>query len=975
MEKTYDPSSFEQELYAWWERSGFFRAEETSEKPPYCIVIPPPNVTGALHMGHALTNTIQDILIRWRRMQGYNALWLPGTDHAGIATQAVVERELRREGTNRHALGREKFLERVWAWKEKYGSRITMQLRRLGSSLDWDRERFTMDPGLTRAVVETFVRLYEEGLIYRDRRLINWCTSCRTALSNLEVEHESHQGRFWHLRYPLLDDAGNPTGEAVVVATTRPETMLGDTAVAVHPDPGGELRARLARLQEQACKTPQEKEERDAAIANLTAILEGPRLAELERLASWIGRRVLLPLTGRAIPIVGDTHADPAFGTGAVKITPGHDFNDFEVGRRHGLEILNILNPDGTLNENAGRFAGMTVAEARAAVERTLQEEGFLAGVEDHDMDVGHCSRCDTVVEPYLSMQWFVKVAPLAESAMQAVRDGSTRIIPPMWEKVFFHWMENLEDWCISRQLWWGHQIPAWFCEHGHVTVARETPSACAECGSANLTRDPDVLDTWFSSALWPFSTLGWPDDTPLLRTFYPNSVMETGFDILFFWVARMMMMGTHLLGKTPFEKVFLHALVRDADGRKMSKSLGNTIDPLDVIDGITLEDLLKKIEAGLPPESEKEERRRRILDGIRKKYPDGIEAHGTDALRFTLAVLAAQGRDIKLDIARISGYRAFCNKIWQAVGGVVLAHLPRENGPLPPAGEMDLPDRWILSRLARTVEEANAALEDFRLNDAASALYQFVWHEFCDWYLELSKNALYGRCGERRQENTARVCLAVTDALLRLLHPFMPFITEKLWQELPRQEGGPRACMVAAYPAAGDFPTDDAAEAEMARLQEIISAVRTIRGENNLAPSVELQLLLHVEDEAARSRIERLQEYIASHLTRISGMRFVQERPALCAVMPVADGEVLVPLAGLVNFAEEIARLKKALASAQKDLASVKGKLDNPKFMANAPADVVEENRRRLEENQARVDKISRSLAHFEQLAAQEGK
>lgn len=975
MDKTYTPSSFEQEIYAWWERSGFFHAEDTSEKPPYCIVIPPPNVTGALHMGHALTNTIQDILIRWRRMQGYNTLWLPGTDHAGIATQAVVERELRREGTNRHALGREKFLERVWAWKEKYGNRITMQLRRLGSSLDWERERFTMDPGLTRAVVETFVRLHEEGLIYRDRRLINWCTSCRTALSNLEVEHESHQGRFWHLRYPLLDEAGHPTDEAVVVATTRPETMLGDTAVAVHPDPEGELQARIEKLQGQPCRTPQEIQERDEAVARLKTLLEGPQMAELKKLASWIGRKVLLPLTGRVIPIVGDAHADPAFGTGAVKITPGHDFNDFEVGRRHGLEIINILNPDGTLNENAGRFAGMTVAEARAAVEKALQEEGFLVGVEDHDMDVGHCSRCDTVVEPYLSMQWFVKVEPLAQSAMQAVRDGSTRIIPPMWEKVFFHWMENLEDWCISRQLWWGHQIPAWFCEHGHATVARETPAACAECGSKNLARDPDVLDTWFSSALWPFSTLGWPDETPLLRTFYPNSVMETGFDILFFWVARMMMMGTHLLGKTPFEKVFLHALVRDADGRKMSKSLGNTIDPLDVIDGITLEDLLKKIEAGLPPESEKEERRRRILDGIRKKYPAGIEAHGTDALRFTLAVLAAQGRDIKLDIARISGYRAFCNKIWQAVGGVVLAHLPRETEPLPPAGEMDLPDRWILSRLARTVAEANAALEDFRLNDAASAIYQFVWHEWCDWYLELSKNALYGRCGEKRQENTARTALAVTEALLRLLHPFMPFITEKLWQELPRRAQDPAACMLAKYPASGDFPVDEAAEADMARIQEIISAVRTIRGENNLAPSVELELLVHVEDDSVRARIESLQEYIVSHLTRVSGVRFVQQRPPLCAVAPVDGGEVLVPLSGLVNFTEEITRLRKALASAQKDLDSVKSKFDNPKFIANAPAEVVEENRRRLEENQARVEKISRSLVHFEQLAAQEGK
>ncbi len=974
MQKTYSPLDFEQQIYAWWESSGFFRAQDTSEKPPYCIVIPPPNVTGALHMGHALTNTIQDILIRWRRMQGYNTLWLPGTDHAGIATQAVVERELRREGTTRHALGRERFLERVWAWKEKYGDRITTQLRRLGSSLDWERERFTMDEGLTRAVLETFVRLHEQKLIYRDRRLINWCTSCRTALSNLEVEHENHAGSFWHLRYPLVDDAGNPTTEAIEVATTRPETMLGDTAVAVHPDPEGELRARLHKLEAAHCRTPQELQERDEAVAALRGILEGERLAELKRLASFIGRRVLLPLTGRTIPVVGDTHADPAFGTGAVKITPGHDFNDFEVGRRHRLEVINILNPDGTLNEHAGRFAGLGVAAARAEVERALEAEGYLVKVEEHDLDVGHCSRCDTVVEPFLSLQWFVKVGPLAQSAMEAVRSGKTQIIPPMWEKVYFHWMENLEDWCISRQLWWGHQIPAWFCEHGHVTVARSTPSVCAECGSASLTRDPDVLDTWFSSALWPFSTLGWPDQTPQLATFYPNSVMETGFDILFFWVARMLMMGTHLLGETPFDKVFLHALVRDADGQKMSKSLGNTIDPLDVIEGITLEELVKKVEAGLPPEAEREERRRRILDGIRKKYPEGIEVHGTDALRFTLAVLAAQGRDIKLDIARISGYRAFCNKIWQAIGGVVLPHLPQDPSAAPDPAALDLPDRWILSRLARTVAEVNPALEEFRLNDAASAIYQFVWHELCDWYLELAKGALYGKAGEARQEASARVLLTVVETSLRLLHPFMPFITEKLWQELPRRSGDAPAIMLAPYPKDGDLAVDEEAERDMARLQEIISAVRTIRGENNLPPSVELSLRLHLADPADEARIGALRSHLCGNLTRVRDLGFVASRPPVCASCPVAGGEVFVPLEGLVDFGEELARQRKALVAAQKDLASVQGKMSNPKFMANAPAEVVEENRRRLEENLARVEKITRSIEHFEALAKGQG-
>ncbi|MBU1243551.1 valine--tRNA ligase [Myxococcota bacterium] len=974
MQKTYSPLEFEQQIYTWWESAGFFRAQDSSDKPPYCIVIPPPNVTGALHMGHALTNTIQDILIRWRRMQGHNTLWLPGTDHAGIATQAVVERELRREGTTRHELGREKFLERVWVWKEKYGSRITTQLRRLGSSLDWERERFTMDEGLTRAVLETFVRLHEEKLIYRDRRLINWCTSCRTALSNLEVEHESHEGKFWHLRYPLVDAAGTPGEESIEVATTRPETMLGDTAVAVHPDPEGELRSRLHKLEAENCRNPQELQERDEAVAALHGILEGPRLAELKRLAGLIGRRVLLPLTGRTIPVVGDVHADPAFGTGAVKITPGHDFNDFEVGRRHGLEIINILNPDGTLNENAGKFAGMTVPASRTAVERELDEGGYLVKVVEHSLDVGHCSRCDTVVEPFLSLQWFVKVAPLAASAMEAVRSGKTQIIPPMWEKVYFHWMENLEDWCISRQLWWGHQIPAWFCEHGHVTVARSTPDVCCECGSRDLTRDPDVLDTWFSSALWPFSTLGWPDKTPQLATFYPNAVMETGFDILFFWVARMLMMGTHLLGETPFEKVFLHALVRDADGRKMSKSLGNTIDPLDAIEGISLEDLIKKVEAGLPPEAEREDRRRRILDGVAKKYPEGIEVHGTDALRFTLAVLAAQGRDIKLDISRISGFRAFCNKIWQAIGGVVLPHLPQDPTPVTDPAGLSLPDRWILSRLAQTVAAVNPALEEFRLNDAAMAIYQFVWHEVCDWYLEMSKGALYGRAGEERQEGASRVLLTVIETSLRLLHPFMPFLTEKLWQELPRRAGDPESIMVALYPKAGDFTVDEVAEHDMIQLQEIISTVRTIRGENNLPPSAELSLKLHMTDPVAAARIAGLKDYVCSNLTRIKDLEFVEARPPVCASCPVAGGEAFVPLTGLVNFEEEIARQKKALAVAQKDLSAVQAKMSNPRFTANAPAEVVEENRRRLEDNAARVDKITLSLAHFEELAKGQG-
>ncbi|MBU1238877.1 valine--tRNA ligase, partial [Myxococcota bacterium] len=650
--KDYNPLEFEENIYSWWEESGFFKASDSSDAPPYCIVIPPPNVTGALHMGHALTNVIQDTIIRWRRMQGYNTLWLPGTDHAGIATQAVVERNLRREGTSRHELGRERFLEEVWKWKEQYGARITGQLRRLGSSLDWSRERFTMDEGLSNAVNEVFVRLHEQGLLYRDNRLINWCPSCRTALSNLEVEHEGHEGNFYHINYPVVDAQGNPTTDHVTVATTRPETMLGDTAVAVHPEPEKALTDKIRKAEKDLEGSSEgERPEKEAQLSALRSRMEEPVLSKLKWLASLIGSSVLLPLTGRSIPVVGDLHADPALGTGAVKITPGHDFNDFEVGKRQQLERINILNEDGSLNENCGEYAGLSVLDARLRVVEDLTAQGYLDHTEPRDHEVGHCSRCEAVVEPMLSLQWFVDAKPLAEKAVAAVREKQTEIIPPMWEKVFYHWMENIEDWCVSRQLWWGHRIPAWYCDHGHITVARQTPSCCSVCGDASVHQDEDVLDTWFSSALWPFSTLGWPEETPALATFYPNALMETGFDILFFWVARMMMMGIHFLDEVPFKKVFLHAMVRDNEGRKMSKSLGNTIDPLDVIAGISLPDLLAKVEAALPPESEKESRKHRILEGISKKYPQGIEVHGTDALRFTLAVMAAQGRDVKLDM------------------------------------------------------------------------------------------------------------------------------------------------------------------------------------------------------------------------------------------------------------------------------------------------------------------------------------
>ncbi len=965
----YTPLDFEEELYRWWEESGFFAADDTSDMPPYCIVIPPPNVTGALHMGHALTNVIQDTLIRWRRMQGYNTLWLPGTDHAGIATQAVVERNLRREGISRHDIGRERFLERVWEWKEQYGERITTQLRRLGSSLDWSRERFTMDKGLSKAVQEVFVRLYEEGLIYRDNRLINWCPSCRTALSNLEVEHEPQEGYFWHINYPVVGQAG----QGVVVATTRPETMLGDTAVAVHPDPERALKERLRRLEREIEGASEgDREEKLAVLTIVKERLQGENLQQLKWLASLVGSRLTLPLTGRTIPVVADHHADPAFGTGAVKITPGHDFNDFEVGKRQHLPSLSILNPDGTLNENGLAYQGLSCPEARRAVVADLKDQGYLIKVQPHSHEVGHCSRCDAVVEPLLSLQWFVDAKPLAERALTAVKSKETEIIPPMWEKVFFHWMENIQDWCISRQLWWGHRIPAWYCPEGHITVSREAPTTCTTCGAGELTQEEDVLDTWFFSALWPFSTLGWPEKTPALATFYPNAVMETGFDILFFWVARMMMMGLHFMGEVPFKKVFLHAMVRDGEGNKMSKSLGNTIDPLDVIQGISLEELLAKIEGGLPPESEKKERKKRILDGIRKKFPKGIEAHGTDALRFSLAIMAAQGRDVKLDMSRLAGYRAFANKIWQATTGIVLPHL--QETKLRPMGEyratLTLPDRWILSRLGHLVEEVNTQMELFRLNDAADALYKFIWHELCDWYLELAKKSLYGNNGERAKERTVAVLYHVVEKALRLLHPFMPFLSEKLWQELPKGSESPRSLMLAPFPKREEHPRDRQGEEEMGILQQTISTVRTIRGENSVPPGAWVTIKVKPTSEITRRVLEENQDAVVGHLTRSEKLSFCEERPKKSAASPIQGGELFLPLEGLIDFESEVVRLRKALKKAEKDLQSVQRKLSNPKFLERAPQEVVKENRARMERNGNRVHSLRASLAQFEDMA-----
>ncbi len=811
--KAYDPAQVEQKWYRFWIEQRYFHADAATPKAPYSIVIPPPNVTGSLHMGHALFVTIQDILIRWRRMGAYNAMWMPGTDHAGIATQMVVERMIQAtEGKSRHDLGREEFLSRVWQWKEKHGNRITEQLKVMGASLDWERERFTMDEGLTVAVREAFVRLYDEGLIYRAERLINWCSRCFTALSDLEVEHKETTGLIWHIAYPIPG-----TDQKLVVATTRPETMLGDSAVAVHP--------------------------------------------EDERFNQLIGKRVTLPLTGRTIPVIGDAIlVDREFGTGAVKVTPGHDFNDFETGQRHNLPAISIIDKSGKLNDAAPqKYRGLTVQEARAAVLADLEAAGLLVDTKPHNLSVGHCQRCETVVEPLLSLQWFVKTQPLAQPAIEAVEKGTTRFVPESWTKTYMHWMHNIKDWCISRQLWWGHRIPVWYCEKDHVTVTREKdgPKSCA-CGSSSLRQDEDVLDTWFSSSLWPFSTLGWPEATRELKTFYPTSVMETGHDILFFWVARMMMMGLHFMKKVPFRTVFLHAIVVDEHGDKMSKVKGNVIDPLDVVHGATVDELLKKATDALAPAS--------ALENIRKSFPTGIPPAGADALRFTLAALAAQGRNIRLSIPRVEGYRHFANKLWNAARFALMNmtgyDADRFGDALREGSEtaaLTLADRWILSRLQRTCREVDEALEAYRFNDAAQVMYKFVWTELCDWYIELAKPVLYDDSNEvmaQRRKRAAQGCLATAlETSCRLLHPIMPFITEEVWQQIPKPTGTPGSIMITMYPVPDPTLIDESAEREMALIQDVTVAVRNLRAEYNVPPSRELEVTIYGGTDGHRAR------------------------------------------------------------------------------------------------------------------------
>jgi valyl-tRNA synthetase len=915
MEKTYQPEALEADLYAHWEQAGYFAP--SGEGTPYCIMIPPPNVTGSLHMGHAFQDTLMDALVRYQRMAGHNTLWQVGCDHAGIATQMVVERQLEATQESRAELGREAFVKRVWEWKESSGGQITQQLRRMGASVDWSRERFTMDPGFSAAVQEVFLRLYEEGLIYRGKRLVNWDPVLKTALSDLEVENREEKGSLWHLRYPLEGGVKSADGAPyLVVATTRPETLLGDAAVAVHP--------------------------------------EDPRYQHL------IGARVTLPLTGRSLPIIADDYVDPAFGTGCVKITPAHDFNDYAVGQRHDLPLLNIFTEDARINDSAPEaFQGLSREAARKAILEAFETEGLLHEVKDHTLMVPHGDRSGAVIEPYLTDQWFVAMETLAKPAIEAVETGAVRFVPKQYENVYFSWMRDIQDWCISRQLWWGHRIPAWYDEAGRVYVGRSEAAVREAHGlgaEVVLRQDADVLETWFSSALWTFGTLGWPEDTEALRTFHPTDVLVTGHDIIFFWVARMIMMTLKFTGEVPFKTVYIHGLVRDAEGQKMSKSKGNGLDPLDLIDGIGLETLVEKRTSGMmQPQLAK-----KIEKATRRDFPEGIPAFGTDALRFTFCALASTGRDVRFDLARISGYRNFCNKLWNAAS-YVLSNT--ESGELD-GGELSLADRWIRSRLQGLIEDVHFAFETFRFDVMAQKLYDFTWHEYCDWYLELTKPVLREGTPEA-QAAARRTLLEVLETLLRLMHPIMPFLTETLWRTVaPRLRLTGPTLMTAAYPQRDGDAVNPDAEAELTWLKAMIEGLRTIRGEMNLAGKVKLPVLLADGTPADDLRAAR-NAVLLKQLAGLDGIKRLSEgaEPPPAALALVGSLKVLVPLAGLIDPAAERARLEKAVEKRQGECQRIEGKLGNARFVAGAPAEVVENEREKLAAAQDALSKLQAQL------------
>ena len=869
LEKIYDPKQVEDRTYQFWQEGGYFRAEIDPAKKPYTIMMPPPNITGQLHLGHALDNTLQDMLIRWRRMQGYAALWLPGTDHAAIATEAKIVAAMQKEGLTKADLGREKFMERAWEWKNTYGNRITSQLRKMGSSCDWSRERFTMDEGCSKAVREVFVSLFEKGLIYRGERIINWCPHCKTSLSDIEVEYNEQDGHFWHIKYPLTDGSGY-----LEVATTRPETMLGDTALAVHPD--------------------------------------DPRYQHL------IGKTAILPLVGRELPIIADTYVEMDFGTGVVKITPAHDPNDFEVGLRHNLPVINVMHEDASINEKGGKYAGLDRYTARKQIVADLDAEGYLLSVEDYKHNVGTCYRCGTTIEPIVSKQWFVKMEPLAKPAIEAVRSGKIRFVPERFDKIYYHWMENIKDWCISRQIWWGHRIPAWYCpDCGEMIVSREDPTSCPKCGSRNLQQDPDTLDTWFSSALWPFSTLGWPEKTADLDYFYPTNTLVTGYDIIFFWVSRMIFSGVEQMGEIPFDTVFIHGIVRDAQGRKMSKSLGNGIDPLEVID-----------------------------------------QYGADALRFTLASGNSPGNDMRFSDERVKASRNFANKLWNA-SRFILMNLPDVEGFIPGLPQtLTTEDKWVLSKLNRLIKEVTDNLENFELGVAVSKLYDFIWDILCDWYIELTKARL--SAGGETADNARHVLVYVMDNVLKLLHPVMPFITEEIWQALPHEGETIMICQWPCYRSELDFT---AQEEDFEKVMAVIRAIRNARAEMNVPPSKKAKVYIETPyGQIFTDSISFLQRLASASDVEV-GENFSVES----AVQVITDAaRVYIPMDDLVDREKELARLAKERESCLKDIAFISKKLDNENFVAKAPAQVIETERAKLAKAQEKLAKVDESIAAF---------
>ncbi|HTQ99342.1 MAG TPA: valine--tRNA ligase [Candidatus Acidoferrum sp.] len=921
MDKTYDPHAIEQKHYKRWEQQGWFKPAATGT--PYSIMIPPPNVTGSLHMGHGFNNSIMDALIRYHRMRGYSALWQGGTDHAGIATQMVVERQLLAQGKTRHDLGRDDFLKRVWEWKEESGSTITRQLRRLGSSIDWTRERFTMDAGFSRAVEEVFIRLFDEGLIYRGNRLVNWDVKLHTAISDLEVVSEEENGHFWYFRYPLCNGATTQDGKPyIVIATTRPETLLGDTAVAVHPDD--------------------------------------------KRFQHLIGQQVELPLCNRTIPIIADTYVDPAFGTGCVKITPAHDFNDYEVGQRHQLPLINILTKDGAINDNApAAYRGLDRFDCRKQLVRDIESTGLLEKIEPHKLKVPRGDRSGVVVEPFLTNQWYVATKALAEPAIKAVEDGRVQFVPKQWENTYFAWMRDIQDWCISRQLWWGHRIPAWYDANGKIYVAHSEAEVRRKyklAADLKLTQDEDVLDTWFSSALWTFGTLGWPEQTPELQKFHPTDVLVTGFDIIFFWVARMMMMTLKFTGQIPFKTVYVHGLIRDAEGQKMSKSKGNVLDPIDLIDGIGLEELVQKRTSGMmqPQLAQK------IEKATRKQFPDGIAAHGTDAVRYTFYSLASTGRDINFDPGRLDGYRNFCNKIWNAARYVFMnteehkIEAPRDDA------DYSIADRWIRARFQHALKLVNDNMATYRFDLVSQAIYEFFWNEYCDWYLELSKPILWDASASDAQKNATRyTLLSVLEQSLRLAHPLMPFITEEIWLKAAPMLGiHGETLMLQPYPKSVDLGDTTKVTAEIEWVKNVVLALRNIRGELNISPAKAMPALFSKGSAQDKNLLTTNKQYLLK-LAKLDSIEWLDDpASAPAAAMQLAgEMEIRVPLAGFVDVKAEQTRLQKEIDKLQADIAKVTNQLANERFVANAPAAVVAKERERLAANQGALVQLQTQL------------